>query len=804
MRRWLLLPALVCAVGVLVGTTYTPVQAAGPAATVPVAITLVPGWNFVGWLGAAGPVDDLFALVDRHPSEIAAVLAPAPANPPAAVTWEPLARGAGRLIRPGEPLWIQVTGPGGVGWRQEALRDPPGAALEAGRHAVVWSWAGDRPFGAVLGRVVGQLVSAQRWNVYRQAFERYPSDDPSPFYVRHGEALYLQLDAPAVWGPAAGPTITGAEWLSESDQRTLEEVVAGVHAYFERWLGITPQPFEVRVQEFPFPCLRTAAATRAVLYLPCLHIALDELAGPTVAESYAKAAVPMVRERGGHTEPEWLVAGHAHYVYARWMAAAGLRPYRSFYQEMVGFTRATDLTLDSAPLQPPADRTPLGYVIDPERPFWESSRQAFERWIGALAIDWLVQWTGEAALEQYARTRFAGDWRAAFRDAFGMSVDQFTDWFEHYRPGLTAADGGALRLRRPLHSVVFAGPLTDARRALGATIEEIADFFERAYGLTASAATFVLEMDAARYEEVRAGTQTCGYVDGSLIYVRDGGCTVPYVLAHEFAHVLQFELGQGRGGPELQWLVEGAADYLALQEGLAAGRGDPETVWAVREAVAADVITAVPAAASDAEVALAAIERDWQYYVYALAGRHLVERFGIDALLAAFGPAWREAGPDEAGRFQAIFGESLDDFYASFGRWLRSLPPPPPADEADGVVCPVAWTDADGVQWVDLDAPPGCTVVRAGGTVTVSRGALVRTFTLYRGQDWLVVDGTHIVPVHGVAAVMFSTMPNEISPHSGAIRFALRDGRELDRQVPPAAAALHAIFDAITSSVPGG
>ena len=445
----------------------------------------------------------------------------------------------------------------------------------------------------------------------------------------------------------------------------------------------------------------------------------------------------------------------------------------------------------------------LWTIEDPARPLWEPSRRQFERWMGALAVDWLVQWTGEAALQQYAQTRFAGDWRAAFQDAFGMSIDQFLSWFEHYRQGLTAADGGAPRLRRPFHSVVFAGPLTDERRALVPAIEAFVDFFEREYGLSATAATFVLDIDEASYKDIWAGVDTCGYANGSLIYVR-AECAFPFIIAHEFAHVLQKELARGGEWPQ-QWLVEGSAEYLAMQQSLDAGPADPETAWASREAFAAGVITGVPATASDAAVARAALERDELYQVYALAVRHLVARFGIEPLFAAFGPTWRDAGPDEASRFQAVFGASLDDFHASFGRWLRSLPAPPPAEpDPDGVqvqVCPVVWADAQGVFQVVLDGPgPNCTLLHSGGHVAVSRGDSVRTFTLYRGYGWAIIDETH---VFGTAAATFFVVDPSVAPRGGEITLALGDGRELARRVPPELADLHAVFDAITSS-PGG
>ena len=382
-----------------------------------------------------------------------------------------------------------------------------------------------------------------------------------------------------------------------------------------------------------------------------------------------------------------------------------------------------------------------------------------------------------------------------------MSIDQFTRGFEQYRADLAAADGGAPRLSRPFHHVVFFGPLTEERRAMVATIEEIVGFFEREYGLSATAATFVLDIDVSTYERLLGtiGFNYCGHEDGSLIYVLDA-CAFPFIIAHEFAHVLLNELGEHRAASRPQWLVEGAADYLALQQWLDDGPANPETAWPIRQEFAASVIKELPAAASDTEVAIAAIDGDEQYKVYILAVRHLVERFGIDALFAAFGPTWRDAGHDDASRFQAVVGTSLEDFYASFGRWLRSLPAPSSAAPDVPQVCPVARTTR-GVDWIDLDAlGPGCTVARDGGRVVVSRGDVARAFWLYGGWDWRVVDGTHLVPSYGVAAVRFETIPNYVGVSSGSIRFALSDGRELARRVPVDVPELRAIFDAITSS----
>ena len=340
-------------------------------------------------------------------------------------------------------------------------------------------------------------------------------------------------------------------------------------------------------------------------------------------------------------------------------------------------------------------------------------------------------------------------------------------------------------------------------------IEAITDFYQRVYGLTATSATFVLDIEESTYERHLGtiGFHYCGSADGSLIFVIDA-CAFPFIIAHEFAHVVLGELaGEHWGSSRPTWLAEGAADYLALQWWLAERDEDPEAGWDSRETFAAGVIqdlsqgpTGLPPTASDAEVARAAIEKEEAHYdVYTLAVRHLVERFGIAALLAVFSPAWSTAGHDDASRFQAVVGESLDDFYASFGRWLRALPAPPPdpwSSAAPDVppACAIAGTDTRGVDWVNFDTLEAeCITVRDGGVVKVIRGDLTRTFTLYGGWNWRVFDATN-----GVPAVQFENPANPyLGISSGFIRFALDDGRELAREVPADTPDLDAIFDAI-------
>ena len=133
----------------------------------------------------------------------------------------------------------------------------------------------------------------------------------------------------------------------------------------------------------------------AILYLAVPpHRSQTSWSGSTVAESYAGAAVSVTRVA---QRPHGARVARRRACPVRVRALDGRRRPAALPEilrtaTMVGFTRATDLALDGALLQEHFDvSAPLGHRADPTRPRWESSRLAFQRWIGALAIDWLVQ-----------------------------------------------------------------------------------------------------------------------------------------------------------------------------------------------------------------------------------------------------------------------------------------------------------------------------------------------------------------------------------------------------------------------------
>ncbi len=257
-----------------------------------------------------------------------------------------------------------------------------------------------------------------------------------------------------------------------------------------------------------------------------------------------------------------------------------------------------------------------------------------------------------------------------------MTIERAIERFEQYRAQLATADGAAPRLGQPLHHIVYFGPITERRLEFVEDVERIVQFFEEEYGLLAEAATFVLDLDAEAYDDIRGtvggGHLNCGNIYRSMVFVADD-CMYPFIIAHEYVHVLTDELSYRKFRTQPVWLLEGVAEYLALQQSVHDGRANRDSALRSREEVARGIVEALPAELSDAELAIATIERDSYYKIYLLAVQHLVDLFGVESMLAAFSIPYGDGSQDFSDRFPGVFGKTLEEFFASFGSWLRSL-----------------------------------------------------------------------------------------------------------------------------------
>ena len=119
----------------------------------------------------------------------------------------------------------------------------------------------------------------------------------------------------------------------------------------------------------------------------------------------------------------------------------------------------------------------------------------------------------------------------------------------------------------------------------------------------------------------------------------------------------------------------------------------------------------------------------------------------------------------------------------------------PEANVTTTTQCAVAEVADDKRTSVDLDAE-SCSIVRDGGSVTVTRGGESHTFSLATGREWLVVDATG----SSDAATALATFVDLST--GGYITLSLTDGAETSRHIPDGNTDLPALFDAMTASTP--
>ena len=139
----------------------------------------------------------------------------------------------------------------------------------------------------------------------------------------------------------------------------------------------------------------------------------------------------------------------------------------------------------------------------------------------------------------------------------------------------------------------------------------------------------------------------------------------PYLLTHEYFHVLQRQLSRR---VDVQWLVEGTAEWAEGEHQVLDGRR-----------TLGDLSRSRLSAIADDTPTLRSTEREnarWEYDLGWLATEHLVADAGADSWVEF----WRRiasidsvSGPDWRSAFLDIFGASVEDFYADFGAWQHAV-----------------------------------------------------------------------------------------------------------------------------------
>ena len=166
----------------------------------------------------------------------------------------------------------------------------------------------------------------------------------------------------------------------------------------------------------------------------------------------------------------------------------------------------------------------------------------------------------------------------------------------------------------------------------------------------------------------------CGVAVNARVVIWDWCATathdLTHPLAHEYFHVLQSHLATGASEPIVvsDWMLEGTAEYAALEYGVAKGHFARDDV----EESSFTTITSQPFDLRDAEDDIGQYDPD-AYTRVAFATAYLVEQTRDAAMLSFFRALpraldWREA-------FAEAFGVTTDDFYADFNAHVQEQSP---------------------------------------------------------------------------------------------------------------------------------
>ncbi len=478
-------------------------------------------------------------------------------------------------------------------------------------------------------------------------------------------------------GPPGTPPITLDVWISDGESAIIQEVVADVFGYMTSRLGPPDHDVRIVVDSLSFPCLTSHAASSSpsagveiAIYVPCGR--LGELIRFGLSRAHAQVIMDQhtYRLNCDPSGPAWLLFGAAYYVARQYRGTRGLLAYEESRKPMLALARATQLALDDPRLhrrgQCRDDRRHKEFFVE------------IAKMLGVLAVERLVERSGDDALGEYFTLSKTMAWRDAFTAAFGLPVDDFYREFAEYRRSLTPEGLAEADTTHERHLVMnVADPSVEGAQEVWAEWEAVRRFYLDRIGLEVDAAIAYVDLPPALYRDLRGiwdESSECAAVppfDVVMYLIKNcGGRWVN--LAHEYFHLLQAELGTSGGR---YWMTEGSAVYMEEQFvldqwGLSAEERRPYNVR-----LAASYLRSRVLATPDADFAEIALDNG-PHRVGFLAVEWLVERAGEDAVLAYFAPPPRGVTDWDAfwaERFAATFGLTEEEFYAEFGPYLRAL-----------------------------------------------------------------------------------------------------------------------------------
>ncbi|MXZ89665.1 MAG: carboxypeptidase regulatory-like domain-containing protein [Dehalococcoidia bacterium] len=375
-----------------------------------VTTNLLPGWNLVGWTEAEADIAAIFEAIPQLESAHAWD-AGTQAFTEASRSGAGIA-GALSTLQPGTGLWLYLGGTEPVEWTRQNLVETALVQLEEGWNLVGWSGRVGASPEDILGSLGQALGGVATWEAATEEFLLYvpgsPANGHTPQRINRGDGLWLHTSKARQWLQPGGfePPIEYHPDVALETRAPFPDAVDSVLAYFAYRFGLFVPSVEVYVGDDIGRCGFYALPT-IVLSEGCVH---------AMAHEYVHAIQAHVAGGGG-TAPTWLTEGMAERWEGQYDDYIGHRTYSERQENYTRpFARRTE-----TPLARMEGYNEVSYTV------------------ANLAVDWLVQLTGESSLLEYYRQRFShGTWQEAFENAFGMGVDDFYTSFAAHRAEVAA------------------------------------------------------------------------------------------------------------------------------------------------------------------------------------------------------------------------------------------------------------------------------------------------------------------------------------------------------------------------------
>lgn len=426
---------LLAAVGLSHGSSLAPATATtdDPAT---VTTVLHRGWNLAGWTEDESDVTAIFKTI---PS-LELVLA-----------WDPRAQwfrwaardasGSGGgldTLTPGMGLFLYIGGREPVSWTRPVVAAAALIEVREGWNLVAWGGANSITVEDAFNGWP-DFVELWGWNGERQRLVQHePEPVASPrrsHELSRGGAIWIRSSAQARWLQQgwAQPRIVLLDDVPIEERLALRAGWESAQRFQAEHFGVITSDFTVYIGEHytsiadsyreafgrDIPSHQCATAWGRAVF-----IVLSTCINSPFAHEYFHIVQQNLSAHDYRGTPEWLYEGSAEYVEQLQIQSLGVPQH---YREGVPRDRRqTDYVLWSAlgrPLTDYADESLEG-----------SQRLTLNYGVGFLAVEKLVDEARHGALIDYFRLLASvGSWRAAFAQAFGMSVDAFYVAFEAHR-----------------------------------------------------------------------------------------------------------------------------------------------------------------------------------------------------------------------------------------------------------------------------------------------------------------------------------------------------------------------------------